>query len=313
MGFYPPDSLVHEAQRRGVRVVPTDVNRSEVLCRVERERGGLQVRIGLAYVKGVREDEMARLVAERDRGGGYLGVADLASRSGVGRDGLEKLAWAGALDELPVSGVEEAGHRRERFWRLGVAGTSPTHSKRTQLALPMEPPRAPALDPLSSWQLAVENYRSTGINLGDHPLGLLRPALGERVIRSCDLEKTADGAAVDVAGMVVARQRPETAKGITFMLLEDEHGTINLIVGGRIYDGARSVIRTAPLVRARGRLERREGAINIIVGEICALKAGVDRAAAPGSEATLQPAISSRELAIAELRSVAPVGHSFGR
>src|SRR6185369_10465893 len=87
MGFYPPDSLVHEAQRRGVRVVGPDANRGSVLCRVERERGGLVVRVGLGYVKGVREEEMESLVAERERGGLYKGIADLASRSGVGRAG----------------------------------------------------------------------------------------------------------------------------------------------------------------------------------------------------------------------------------
>ena len=127
MGFYPPDALVHEAQRRGVRLAPPEANRSRVLCHVETPlqparsrfdpdsgssldrarpagepelRGGLMVRIGLGYVKGVGKEEMESLVAERGRGGPYRGIADLASRSGVGRDGLERLAWAGALDSL---------------------------------------------------------------------------------------------------------------------------------------------------------------------------------------------------------------------
>ncbi|MGV1050387.1 MAG: DNA polymerase III subunit alpha, partial [Solirubrobacterales bacterium] len=100
MGFYPPDSLVHEAQRRGICVVPPDANRSRALCHVEspreepRLRGGLRVRIGLGYVKGVREEEMAALVAERERGGPYAGIAELASRSGAGLPSLERLAWA---------------------------------------------------------------------------------------------------------------------------------------------------------------------------------------------------------------------------
>ncbi|HEX8689067.1 MAG TPA: DNA polymerase III subunit alpha, partial [Solirubrobacterales bacterium] len=131
MGFYPPDALVHEAQRRGVRLAGPDANRSHVLCHVETPRtprrrdekspigrqigpsaaevrGGLVVRIGLGYVKGVRKEEMESLVAERERDGAYAGIADLASRSGAGRDGLERLAWAGALDDLvgDVPGVD---------------------------------------------------------------------------------------------------------------------------------------------------------------------------------------------------------------
>src|SRR5262249_1242769 len=106
MGFYPPDSLVHEAQRRGVRVAPPDARRSGVLCRVERERGGLVVRIGLGYVKGVREEEMEALVAERERGGPYTGIADIATRSGAGRDALERLARAGALAGVPLGRPE---------------------------------------------------------------------------------------------------------------------------------------------------------------------------------------------------------------
>jgi error-prone DNA polymerase len=102
--------------------------------------------------------------------------------------------------------------------------------------------------------------------------------------------------------MVVARQRPETAKGIVFMLFEDESGTVNLIVPARVYDRHRALIRSAPLLWARGRLERREGATNVLVAEVRAL----ERTAAP------EPA-SRRRQAVVELRAVAPVGHSFGR
>jgi error-prone DNA polymerase len=317
MGFYPPDSLVHEAQRRGVRVLAPEVNTSGVLCQVERLTGGLAVRIGLGYVKGAKEEEMRRLADERERGGPFRGVADLASRSGAGRDGLEKLAWAGALDGLPVVEPGEDGHRRERYWQLGIAATSQTHGKDVQLALPMEPPRAPELEPLGNWEIAVENYRSTGINLGKHPLALLRESLGEGIVCSSELEGVADGATVEVAGMVVARQRPETAKGITFMLLEDERGTINLIVGVAVYERSRTVVRSAPLVSARGRLERREGATNIIVGAIRALEVKPEEQA-PGASKANEPRSTQsrrrvRERAVAELRKVAPSGHSFGR
>jgi error-prone DNA polymerase len=325
MGFYPPDSLVHEAQRRGVAVAPPDVERSAVGCRVERGRGGLAVRIGLAYVKGVREEEADALVTERERGGPYRGIADLAARSGASREGLERLAWAGALDGLPLGGAKPGERRRRDAWRLGVAGSAGAAG---QLPLPLEPPPAPELKPLGAWEKMVEDYRATGVNLGEHPLALLRGDLGEGVARSSELGRVADGEKVEVAGMVVARQRPETAKGITFMLLEDERGTVNLIVPSPVYERCRSLVRAAPLLRARGRLERREGSTNVIVSELTALEwreppkgevtpmkrgqAGPP-ARAEGEGGVFAGRRRARELAVAELRAVAPAGHSFGR
>jgi len=330
MGFYPPDALAHEAQRRGVRLAPPDVNRSRVLCHVEtprrrgprsrfspdsdenldrgREgpevRGGLRVRIGLGYVKGVREEEMEALVAERERAGAYRGVADLASRAGAGRDGLARLAWAGALDSLPGKlpndprsrfspdsdeNLDRAGGgRRGALWDVGTVGTAHRSGEGTQLALPLEEPGAPALEPLGEWGEAIADYRSTGMTLGEHPLALMRAELPRDLLRSADLERVEDGTTVEVAGMVVARQRPETAKGIVFMLLEDERGTVNLIVPPPVYDRHRAEVRASPLVRAKGRLERREGTINVLVSEVA-------------------------ELQRTQMDEVAPPGHSFGR
>jgi error-prone DNA polymerase len=343
MGFYPPDSLVHEAQRRGIRVVPPDANRSEVLCHVEsparraapsarragntpicREigpstadvRGGLAVRVGLGYVKGVRGEEMEALVAERERGGPYGGIAELASRSGAGLASLERLAWAGALDGIPIG---ETGDRRQALWRVGVGANAKGGRGGTQLALPIEPPQPPPLQPLGDWGTLIADYRSTGMVLGKHPMALLRPGLGPELSRSTDLKRIDDGRTVEVAGMVVARQRPETAKGIVFMLIEDERGTVNLIVTPAVYDRHRSLVRAAPMIRARGRLERREGTINVLVSELCPLERTESPAGGepPGpSRRDPPPAAPSRrrrELAVAELRAVAPGGHSFGR
>jgi error-prone DNA polymerase len=337
MGFYPPDALVHEAQRRGIRLAPPDANTSQARCHVETPRrraekgsptslfgpsagglgevrGGLVVRIGLGYVKGVREEEMEALVAERERGGAYRGIADLASRSGVGRDGLERLAWAGALDDLagdvpslrgpywpPGDGTSPGGGRREGLWEAGVVGTGVRHEAGTQMALPLETPSAPALEPLSEWEQAIADYRSTGMTLGEHPVRLMRPELAPELLRSSDLERVDDGAVVEVAGMVVARQRPETARGIVFMLLEDERGTVNLIVPPPVYERHRAEVRTSPLVRARGRLERREGTTNVLVSEVAELERQPSKRRPP------------RERVFAQLEAVAPAGHSFGR
>jgi error-prone DNA polymerase len=313
MGFYPPDALVHEATRRGVRVAGVDANHSRVLCHVEsplrrgepEAPGCLVVRIGLGYVKGVREEEIEALVVERERGGPYRGIAELASRSGVGLPSLEKLAWAGALDEVPLGAEEE---RRRALWRVGVTGNGrKTGHRATQLALPIEPPEPPRLERLGEWGGVIADYRSTGMVLGRHPMALLRPRLGAGLASSVDLERVESGATVEVAGMVVARQRPETAKGIVFMLIEDEVGVVNLIVPARVYDRSRAVVRAAPLIRARGKLERREGVLNVLVAEIAEL----ERDEAPARPRPPRPEL--RRLVVAELRAVAPAGHSFGR
>jgi error-prone DNA polymerase len=344
MGFYSPDALVHEAQRRGVGVVGPDANRSRVLCHVEPIEGELTVRIGLGYVKGVRKDEVESLVVERERSGDYAGIADLASRSGTGRDGLERLAWAGALDSL-VRGVRledvsalpdrvdgaatPLGGRREALWEAGGASTGARRGSDLQMALPLAPPRPPALKPLGDWERLIANYRSIGMTLDAHPLGLMRDDLDDEVQSSADLERVGNGATVSLAGFVVARQRPETAKGIVFMLLEDERGTVNLIVPKAVYERCRAAVRAAPLVRALGRLERHEGTTNIVVSEVTELnipKASAQRGRAGGGTESPRPLNRPtsprwrgtprqrlREHAVAELRAAVPEAHSWGR
>jgi error-prone DNA polymerase len=309
MGFYPPDSLVHEAQRRGIRVAAVDANRSKVLCHVESPRdegdvrGGLQVRVGLGYVKGVKKEEMEAVVVERERGGPYEGIAELASRSGVGLQSLERLAWAGALDGIPAGSEDD---RREALWRVGVAGAGQIRGSGTQLALPMEPPEPPELEPLGEWGRLIADYRSTGMTVEKHPMRLLRPQLDPRLARTTDLEERDHGSTVEVAGMVTARQRPETANGITFLLLEDERGSVNLVVPPPVFDRRRPLVRSAPLIRARGRLERRENTVNVVVEDLAPLDLNI-----PTSRRH-EPK-SKREFVVAELRATAPAGHSFGR
>ncbi|MGH3995087.1 MAG: hypothetical protein ACRDSN_21805, partial [Pseudonocardiaceae bacterium] len=265
MGFYPPDALVHEAQRRGFEVLPPCVTEGHPECGMEDGK----VRIGLGYVNGVREDEVKALVAERERGGTFRSVADLAGRSGAGTGTLERLAWAGACDTL-VEGPEES-RRRQALWLLGVAapgvpvgpadrreGTAAGARMGTQLSLPLDPHDAPGLRGLGVWDRLLADYGSTGVTLREHPLELMRPTLPAGALSSAELAFASHGAPVRVAGLVVARQRPATAKGVTFMLLEDEHGTINLIVPPPVHDRCRLAVRGEPLVIADGRLERRE-------------------------------------------------------
>ena len=265
MGFYPPDMLAHDAQRHGIELVGPDVNRSRVECHVEEGR----VRLGLGYVSGVRGDEVAALVAAREEGGPFAGISDLAARAGAGRPSLEQLAWAGACD-----GLEEGG-RRAALWQLGVAASGQRVGAGTQLALPLDLPAPPRLRELGAWESMIADYATTGVALRDHPLGLLRPSL-EGTASSADLATLPHGAPVRIGGLVVARQRPATARGLIFMLLEDEHGTINLVVPPAVYERHRLAVRTEPLILASGRLERWAaggGAINVVVDSLRGLQA----------------------------------------
>ncbi|MBA3420628.1 MAG: DNA polymerase III subunit alpha, partial [Thermoleophilaceae bacterium] len=347
MGFYPPDSLVHEAQRRGVEVLPPCVVRSGVECAVEREvlepaTTGLAVRIGLGYVAGVREEDVRELVVERERGGGFQSVTELAARCAAHGDALERLAWAGACDALVDGALENAASpadtdaslhvRRRALWLLGASppalATGPKSRDGTQLALPLEPAPAPALRAMTPWERMLADYGSTKVTLREHPLELMRPGLGEDVLSSAALARARDGARVRVAGLVVARQRPATARGVTFMLLEDEHGTINLIVPPPVYERCRLAVRAEPLVLADGKLERREDVTNILCNAVRRLERpdlplGEVRPIEPGrvwsSEAGEGREVPERVAAAAsgggvadELRAVAPTGHSFG-
>jgi error-prone DNA polymerase len=300
MGFYPPDTLVHEAQRRAISILPPDVGASIADCRVE----GEAVRIGLGYVSGVAAEDVRAVVAERERGGPFRSVEELSSRCATRVDALERLAWAGALDSLA------AGGRREALWRLGVASPGVRVAGGTQLALPVEV-EAPALEGLSAWERMLADYGSTRVTLREHPLGLMRPELGERVLTSAALERTPSGSTVRVAGLVVARQRPATAKGVTFMLLEDECGTLNLIVPVPVYERCRLAVRAEPIVIADGKLERREGVTNVLVTSVRRL----ERPDMPlGEVRHIEPRrIWSNDEAAGDLRAVVPAANSFGK
>ncbi|MFP5364435.1 MAG: DNA polymerase III subunit alpha [Thermoleophilia bacterium] len=323
MGFYPPDALVHEAQRRGIEVVAPDVNTSEVGCTVTRD-GAVQV--GLGYVLGVRTDEVAALVAARHEGGLFGSLEDLASRAGAGRAALEKLAWSGACDALA------GGDRRVALWQLGVTapgvGVGVRGGEGTQLALALDLPSPPKLRPLSEWDEMVADYATTGLTASTHPLGLLRARLhagGAADVGA--LERLRHGERVRVGGLVVARQRPGTANGITFLLLEDEFGTVNVVVSPQIYERDRLVVRTEPLVVVEGRLERHAsagGAINIVAQRLTRLEAG-DRVAAQAKDLSLLDAIelarqaemrrAAEEVAATgtdDFRAVAPPVMNFG-
>src|SRR6266550_3291465 len=229
MGFYPPSSLVRDAQRRGVEVLPPHIDRSEAMCTIE---NGV-VRVGLGYVNSVGAEDAEVIAA----GQPYRDVGDLARRAAVGKDALEALVAAGACDEW--------GPRRQLLWRLGVtARGEAVGGGNRQLALPLEPTaEIPELPVQTPWEQMLADYKHTSLSVGVHPLELLRPHLPAGVTTSAELHETPHGSRIQVAGMAIARQRPSTANGVVFMLLEDEHGQANLILPPQVYEANRAVVR----------------------------------------------------------------------
>ena len=255
MGFYPPSSLVRDAQRRGVEVRPPDVNLSEVFCTWEESA----VRMGLKYVKSVGEDDAEAVVAEREGNGPFAGVGDLARRVPLDARELEALLRSGACDRW--------GKRRDLLWELGLVRRPQTvQREHKQLSFELDPTVAtPELTDLTAWERMLADYASTSVSIDVHPLTLLRPHLPPGVLPSDELNEAPHRSRVAFAGMAVARQRPSTAHGIVFMLLEDELGQVNLIVSPELYERNRAVVRGEPLLLVRGRFERIKDNRNIVV------------------------------------------------
>ncbi len=317
MGFYPPDALVHEAQRRGIEVLPPDVNRSAAAC--EMEGGG--VRIGIGYVRGVTEQEVTELVAVREAGGPFRTLADLASRASSSAASLEMLAWSGACDSL-VEGAPPGSERRVALWQLGVATPGTRVPGGVQLALPLDLPAPPELRALTRWESMLADYGTIGLTAHSHPIALLRERLPDGMATSRELKDLRHGTRLKVGGLVVARQRPGTANGIVFVLLEDEFGTINLIVPAPIYERHRLTVRTEPLMIAEGKLERHPaagGAINILVDRVQPISAPDHLVAEIKDFSMLDEQVrrglaeqrTSRETDAEDFRAVAPPVMSF--
>jgi error-prone DNA polymerase len=259
MGFYPPATLVRDGQRRGVETRPPEVNISAAKCTVEDGA----VRIGIDYVNGIGEDDAKAIVEERERGGSFTSVRELAQRTQLSDHGLETLIVAGACDCFGFP-------RRQLLWQLGLVPRSQTvpgsGGEEKQLALPLDPTAAtPDLPEPTVWERMLADYRTTSLSVGTHPLELLRAHLPEGVLSSRELDGAPDRAQVAVAGMAVARQRPATANGVVFMLIEDEFGAVNLIIPPSVYERHRAIVRGEPLILARGRFKRIERNQNVLV------------------------------------------------
>jgi error-prone DNA polymerase len=206
---------------------------------------------------------------------------------------LAQLVRAGALDPF-------SRDRRRLLWEIRLHRAP----ERGQLALALDGSPAPSLPVLSDWDRMVADHETMSLSTGPHPMALIRPSLPEQIRSSRDLITDPAGEQVTIAGIVVARQRPGTAKGIVFLLLEDEHGMSNAIVPPDVYERDRIAVRAEPLLEVTGRLERREGTINVLAESVSPLRR-------PG-RAEIGPA-AEQAPDVGELRAAAPHANSFGR
>ena len=261
MGFYSPDQVLQDARRHGVEVRPVDIRQSQWESTLEvasTSTGELAIRLGLHMIKGLAESDGQRLLAARDTPG-CDSVERLAARSGVKRAVLSRLADAGALEGL-------AGDRHRARWATaGVEASLPlfseVDSEEASLALPA----------IEVGEAIKADYATLGTTLGPHPMSLLRQRCRVEGIRglggvvdSRRLAELPGDIGVAIAGLVVGRQRPGSAKGVTFLTLEDEFGMVNVVVWPHLAIRYRRVLLESRLLRVVGRLESQAGVRHVI-------------------------------------------------
>ena len=278
MGFYSPQSLVADARRHGVLTRGPDVLDSRARTDLETDedhRGyridppreqvqgeraaqGPAIRLGLDQVRGISTGTAEAIVAERERGGSFASVPDLARRVRLTARQLEALATAGALDALAVS-------RRQALWAAGAAAQESPDTL-PHLAIGAQ---APMLPGMSDAELATADAWATGITLDEHPMALLREQLtADGVLSIAATREAEDSSRIWVAGVITHRQRPATAGNVTFLSLEDESGILNVVCSQGFWVRHRALLRTARAIVLRGIVENRTGAVNLVADAV---------------------------------------------
>jgi error-prone DNA polymerase len=272
MGFYSPHTLVEDAKRHGVTVLPVDVNESNWTCSLSpgddegraafpsEGRTPIQppMRLGFEVIKGLRKDTGRRLEAARAERP-FTSVADVARRTRMPRHELTRLALAGALDSL-------CANRRAALWDIHALG--PFDEGDLFFGLPMADDRRdfPAL---SKAERIHADYETTSLSLEAHPVSLVRDALRKRgAVTAAGLGDVPHGKTAVVGGLIIVRQRPPTAKGFTFLSVEDETGIANLVIEPKKFERFRAVLTTTALIVSRGRVERSGKVVNLKVDEL---------------------------------------------
>jgi len=297
-------SLTRDAKRHDVDVFLPDINRSDVHCTVE----GQSLRVGLAFVRDCGLDVTEEMVIEREQNGPFASLGDLVRRAPpkLSREAIENLVWVGACNAFGLT-------RRELLWQVGLWLPPKTevphkHRARRQLELPLNHP----YENLRFGGMVVQEemlaeYQMLGFAASGHPFSIMQSALPPDRVTYNELRDLEHDVDVEVAGLVVARQRPSTAKGTVFVLLEDEQGMINVIVRPDVNERYRMAVRGEPFLSVHGKLAKDDGTFNIIADALRPLK--VSMVPAPTFSET--PAYSPYKF-LRSLRQHPPAAKSWG-
>ena len=319
MGFYSIDALGRDAMRNGIEMRLPDVNQSDVWCTVEEGAGSTEqgaVRIGLGFVRHWSEETTTATVEEREQHGPFRSVGDFVRRAPprLKRTAIEALMWVGGCDGFGLT-------RRELLWQVGLwlppkASRSGDGRGRRQLELALSHPHEHLpFGGLAAHERLLAEYATLGFSASGHPLSLVRSALPPNLTLNKALDGLRAGEKCRVAGLVVARQRPETAKGTVFLLVEDETGMTNVIVRTDVYDRYRAAVRGEAFVLVTGKLAKDDGTVNVLAEKVEGLKLGLRIADCGLEESGVESAIPNPKSAMSFLkamRRVAPDSKDWG-
>jgi error-prone DNA polymerase len=266
MGFYAPAQLVRDARQHGIGVRPVDVNHSRWDCTLEPtgRKDRFAVRLGLRMAKGLANADGASIVLARGDSS-FTSIEEVWLRAEVPVAALERLAEADAFGSMELN-------RRDALWKIKGLGDAPlplfaaADKCEGQPRLEVTEPDV-SLTPMTEGREVVEDYRSKGLTLRQHPVAFLRRELdGRRIIPCAELRHTRDGRMITVAGLVLVRQRPGSAKGVTFMTIEDETEVANLVIWSTVFEKHRRLLLSSGMIGCRGRVQR-EGQVIHVVAE----------------------------------------------
>ncbi len=266
MGFYHPATIVKDAQRHGLRVKPVDVTRSDWCSTVEVDGQRRSLRLGLCYIKELRREAGSAIVRARSQKP-FASVDDLVRRvPELHKDEVTKLASAGALNW-----TGRATHRRDRLWEAERA----VRSAGPLLDALEAAEAASPLQRMTDRERLIADFCGTGLTVGPHPMSYARELMNSMgVCRAADLARISDGRLVRVAGGVIVRQRPGTAKGFVFLSLEDETGIANVILMPDLFDRDRSVVIHEPFLMVEGILQNQDNVVSVKAQKLMPLTLG---------------------------------------
>ncbi|MDQ0249598.1 error-prone DNA polymerase [Sphingomonas kyeonggiensis] len=263
MGFYAPAQIVRDAREHGVEVRPIDVNASRWDCTLEPTDGRyMAVRLGLRMVRDLANADAAAIVAARGEGR-YASVEEIQRRAGIGAGALNRIGEADGFGSLDQT-------RRSGLWQVRGLGDAPlplfaAADRRDQAWRDEAVEPEVILAPMGEGQEVVEDYRSTSLSLRAHPLAFLRKELADRHILPCSATRTTrDGRWINLAGLVLVRQKPGSARGVMFITIEDETDIANLVVWTSVFEKYRSVVLGASMIGLRGKVQREGDVIHVI-------------------------------------------------